>query len=64
MANRFAPAVRRPDMALTDYLDEIEPVTMLLVGFVLFVFPEPATSALGAGLLLLGSVWWFYEWGR
>lgn len=51
-------------MALTDYLDEIEPVTMLLVGFVLFVFPEPATSALGAGLLLLGSVWWFYEWGR
>lgn len=51
-------------MALTDYLDEIEPVTMMLVGFLLFVFPEPATSALGAGLLLLGSVWWFYEWGR
>ncbi|MFC6757702.1 MULTISPECIES: hypothetical protein [Haloarcula] len=51
-------------MALSDYLDEVEPVTMMLVGFVLFVFPEPATSALGAGLLLLGSVWWFYEWGR
>lgn len=51
-------------MALSKYLDEVEPVTMLLVGFVLFVFPEPATSALGAGLLLLGSVWWFYEWGR
>jgi len=51
-------------MALTKYLDEVEPVTMMLVGFVLFVFPEPATSALGAGLLLLGSAWWFYEWGR
>ncbi|MBX0303596.1 hypothetical protein [Haloarcula salinisoli] len=51
-------------MVLSDYLDEVEPVTMMLVGFVLFVFPEPATSALGAGLLLLGSVWWFYEWGR
>jgi len=51
-------------MALSDYLDEVEPVTMMLVGFLLFVFPEPATSALGAGLLLLGSVWWFYEWGR
>ncbi|MBX0284926.1 hypothetical protein EGH22_01180 [Halomicroarcula sp. F28] len=51
-------------MVLSDYLDEVEPVTMMLVGFVLFVFPEPATSALGAGLLLLGSAWWFYEWGR
>ncbi len=51
-------------MALSQYLDEVEPVTMMLVGFVLFVFPEPATSALGAGLLLLGSAWWFYEWGR
>lgn len=37
---------------------------MLLVGFVLFIIPVPATSALGAGLLLLGSAWWFYEWGR
>jgi hypothetical protein len=51
-------------MALTNYLDEVEPVTMLMVGFVLFVIPEPATSALGAGLMLLGSVWWFYEWDR
>ena len=51
-------------MALTDYLDELTPTTMLLVGFVLFVVPEPATSALGAGLLFLGSAWWFYQWGR
>ena len=51
-------------MALSDHLDEVGPGTMMLVGFVLFVFPEPATSALGAGLLLLGSAWWFYQWGR
>jgi hypothetical protein len=51
-------------MGFIQYLDEVEPVTMLLVGFVLFVIPEPATSALGAGLMLLGSVWWFYEWDR
>jgi len=51
-------------MSLGDYLDDIGPATMLLVGFLLFVFPEPATSALGAGLGLLGAVWWFYEWGR
>ncbi|MBX0295084.1 hypothetical protein [Haloarcula nitratireducens] len=51
-------------MALSDHFDEFGPATMLLVGFVLFIFPEPATSALGAGLLLLGSVWWFYEWNR
>lgn len=51
-------------MGFTQYLDEVQPVGMLLVGFVLFVIPEPATSALGAGLMLLGSVWWFYEWNR
>jgi len=51
-------------MSISDHLDELEPGLMMLVGFVLFVFPEPATSALGAGLLLLGSAWWFYQWGR
>ncbi len=47
-----------------DVSDEAAPTTVILVGFVLFVFPEPATSALGAGLLLFGGGWWFYEWGR
>ncbi|MDS0473857.1 hypothetical protein [Natrinema sp. 1APR25-10V2] len=51
-------------MALSDYLNELEPTLMIAIGFVLFVFPEPATSALGAGLMLLGASWWFYEWGR
>ena len=46
------------------YLNEIEPTAMILVGFVLFVIPEPATSTLGAGLMLLGGSWWFMEWRR
>jgi hypothetical protein len=44
--------------------DDIAPTSMIVVGFLLFVFPEPATSALGAGLLLLGVAWWFYGWER
>lgn len=44
--------------------DELAPSTLILVGFLLFVFPEPATSALGAGLMLYGTAWWFYEWDR
>ncbi|MFC6864849.1 hypothetical protein ACFQGE_15460 [Halomicroarcula sp. GCM10025817] len=51
-------------MDMVQYLDEVEPVTMVLVGFVLFVIPEPATSALGLGLMALGGAWWFYEWNR
>ncbi|MFB1066639.1 hypothetical protein [Natrinema sp. H-ect4] len=51
-------------LSFSDYWNEIEPALLILVGFLLFVFPEPATSALGAGLMLLGVGWWFYEWGR
>jgi hypothetical protein len=32
--------------------------TLLLVGVVLFLFPEPATSALGIGLVTLGVLVW------
>lgn len=45
-------------------VDEIGPSTVAVVGFVLFIFPEPATSALGAGLMLLGAAWWFWEWDK
>ena len=51
-------------MNWTDLTDEIAPSTVVLIGFLLLVFPEPATSALGAGLLLFGLAWWFYEWDR
>jgi hypothetical protein len=51
-------------MALTDYLDELSPGVLILVGLALVVFPEPATSALGGGLFLLGLAWLAYEWNR
>lgn len=49
-------------MALRDHLDDAEPTFLIAVGFVLFVIPEPASSALGVGMMLLGIVWWFDEW--
>ncbi len=49
-------------MALLDHVETLEPTLLIAVGFVLFVFPEPATSALGVGLMLLGIAWWFQEW--
>ncbi|ESP87155.1 hypothetical protein [Candidatus Halobonum tyrrellensis] len=45
-----------------DLYDNVAPTTVIVVGFLLLIFPEPATSALGAGLLLFGAAWWFYEW--
>ena len=51
-------------MSLSNYADEVGPATVVLVGLALVIFPEPATSALGAGLMLFGLAWWFYEWGR
>ncbi|WP_202614539.1 hypothetical protein [Halostella litorea] len=47
-----------------EYWNEIEPTVLLIVGFVLFVIPEPLTSTLGAGMMLFGAAWWFYEWER
>ncbi|WP_336338020.1 hypothetical protein [Haloarcula brevis] len=51
-------------MDFTKFLDELEPVGMVLTGLVLFIIPEPATSTLGVGLMVLGGAWWFYEWNR
>lgn len=51
-------------MALTDYLDELSPGVVVLIGFLMIVFPEPATSAFGAGLFLFGLAWLAYEWNR
>lgn len=49
---------------LPDAWNELEPSALILVGLVLFIIPEPASSTLGAGLMLFGAAWWFYEWGR
>lgn len=38
-------------------------VTLLLVaGVALFVFPEPATSALGLALIAVGVAFWVLDW--
>ncbi len=50
-------------MSLLDHVDEAEPSLVITVGFVLFIFPEPATSALGIAMMLFGIAWWFDEWG-
>jgi hypothetical protein len=49
-------------MALRTHIEELEPSGLLLIGFILFVIPEPATSTLGIGLMLLGAAWWVREW--
>lgn len=36
--------------------------TLLVVGVVLFLFPEPATSAVGIALLAVGVVAWIVDW--
>jgi hypothetical protein len=51
-------------MDLTKYYDELSPGALILVGIVLVVFPEPATSTFGAGMVLLGLAWLAYEWDR
>jgi len=49
-------------MVSLENLREIEPTILIAAGFVLFIVPEPATSTLGVGLMLLGIAWWFQEW--
>ncbi len=45
-------------MAISDHMEEVEPTILIALGFILFLIPEPATSTLGVGLMLLGIVWW------
>ncbi|WP_172967130.1 hypothetical protein [Halosegnis rubeus] len=44
------------------YTGELAPSTLIAAGAALIVFPEPATTTLGFGVLLLGLSWWVYEW--
>lgn len=43
-------------------LDEGLITAVLVAGLLLFVFPEPATSALGAALLVAGGIAWLVGW--
>jgi hypothetical protein len=47
-----------------EHWNEIDPLVVVVVGIVLVVVPEPATSSFGAGSVFLGIAWWFHEWGR
>jgi UPF0716 family protein affecting phage T7 exclusion len=49
-------------MALQDHFEELEPSGLIIIGAILVLIPEPATSTLGAGLVLLGLAWWFWQW--
>lgn len=49
-------------MGLWEYADEVDPTILILVGVVMLLVPEPATSSLGVGLTLFGIAWWFQEW--
>lgn len=62
VAKHLPVGTEPPRMRLRDHIEELEPSVLVLVGFALFIFPEPATSALGIGLMLLGAVWWVREW--
>lgn len=61
------PAERHPyDETLADrdegsWLDEGVITVLLVAGVALFVFPEPATSALGMVLIATGLVVWLYD---
>lgn len=46
------------------FADDIGPGVVVLVGAVLVIIPEPATSAFGVGLVLFGLAWLVWEWGR
>lgn len=37
---------------------------LVVLGIVLFVFPEPATSAAGLGLIVVGALIWLVSWLR
>lgn len=44
------------------WLDEGLISLLLVAGVVLFLFPEPATSAIGIGLVTLGALAWIIDW--
>jgi hypothetical protein len=40
----------------------VSAATLMIIGLVLFLFPEPATSAFGLFLIGLGVLIWFMGW--
>lgn len=58
----FSVGRTRLHVSVWNRLDAVDPTTLIVVGVILVVIPEPATSALGAGLTLLGIAWWISWW--
>ncbi|MFB6193874.1 MAG: hypothetical protein ABEI75_02310 [Halobaculum sp.] len=49
-------------MDLWERLAELDATALIVFGLVLVVIPEPATSAAGLGIVLLGVAWWISNW--
>ncbi|WP_227377233.1 hypothetical protein [Haladaptatus halobius] len=44
------------------YSEEGLATLLIVLGTILFVFPEPITSVTGVILLLIGAALWFTDW--
>lgn len=44
------------------YSEEEQASLLIIIGFILFVFPEPITSAIGVVVLVLGIATWVADW--
>lgn len=44
------------------YSEEELATILIVVGFVLFIFPTPITSLIGIIVMFLGAVTWFTDW--
>ncbi|WP_137286086.1 DUF308 domain-containing protein [Halorussus salinisoli] len=56
------PATTESDDEGGTWLDEGLIGALLLVGVVLFFFPEPTTSAIGIAMVAMGVVAWIADW--
>lgn len=49
-------------MEFWERLASLDATALIVLGVVMIVIPEPATSAAGAGIFLLGVAWWISNW--
>jgi hypothetical protein len=44
------------------YSEEEQATLLIIIGFILFVFPEPITSVIGIIVLIVGVATWVADW--